>query len=174
MNGYNFTERVRKVLTMAREEAARLHHEYVGTEHILLGLLSEGDGVAARVLTNLGLDTEVTRQNILRELDPNFSAPAEDTAMRQKPEPQKSQREPVDINKRYDVYCREGDREVVYRSALFKGIKTLFQKENSDLWAEYIELEQADGQTVFIARQSVIKFSEHGTTPGSEIESQGR
>ena len=38
MNGYNFTERVRKVLAMAREEAARLHHEYVGTEHILLGI----------------------------------------------------------------------------------------------------------------------------------------
>ena len=39
MNGYNFTDRVRKVLQMAREEAARLHHEYVGTEHILLGLI---------------------------------------------------------------------------------------------------------------------------------------
>ena len=47
MNGYNFTERVRKVLAMAREEAARLHHEYVGTEHILLGLIREGEGVAA-------------------------------------------------------------------------------------------------------------------------------
>ena len=44
MNGYNFTERVRKVLAMAREEAARLHHEYVGTEHILLGLDSRGRG----------------------------------------------------------------------------------------------------------------------------------
>jgi len=42
MNGYNFTDRVRKVLQMAREEAARLHHEYVGTEHILLGLIREG------------------------------------------------------------------------------------------------------------------------------------
>ena len=51
MNGYNFTERVRKVLAMAREEAARLHHEYVGTEHILLGLIREGEGVAAAVLT---------------------------------------------------------------------------------------------------------------------------
>ena len=49
MNGYNFTERVRKVLAMAREEAARLHHEYVGTEHILLGLIREGEGVAAAV-----------------------------------------------------------------------------------------------------------------------------
>src|SRR5919205_1004328 len=47
MNGYNFTDRVRKVLQMAREEAARLHHEYVGTEHILLGLIREGEGAAA-------------------------------------------------------------------------------------------------------------------------------
>jgi ATP-dependent Clp protease ATP-binding subunit ClpC len=52
MNGYNFTDRVRKVLQMAREEAARLHHEYVGTEHILLGLIREGEGVAAAVLNN--------------------------------------------------------------------------------------------------------------------------
>ena len=50
MNGYNFTERVRKVLQMAREEAQRLHHEYVGTEHILLGLVREGEGVAAAAL----------------------------------------------------------------------------------------------------------------------------
>ena len=45
MNGYNFTDRVRKVLQMAREEAARLHHEYVGTEHILLALIREGEGI---------------------------------------------------------------------------------------------------------------------------------
>ena len=43
----NFTDRVRKVLSMAREEATRLHHDYVGTEHILLGLIREGEGVAA-------------------------------------------------------------------------------------------------------------------------------
>src|SRR5213592_4063372 len=60
MNGYNFTDRVRKVLQMAREEAARLHHEYVGTEHILLGLIREGEGVAAAVLTNLNVDLEET------------------------------------------------------------------------------------------------------------------
>ena len=58
MNGYNFTERVRKVLAMAREEAARLHHEYVGTEHILLGLIREGEGVAAAVLQNLSVDLD--------------------------------------------------------------------------------------------------------------------
>jgi carboxymethylenebutenolidase len=56
MNGYNFTERVRKVLAMAREEAVRLHHEYVGTEHILLGLIREGEGVAATVLDHLEVD----------------------------------------------------------------------------------------------------------------------
>jgi ATP-dependent Clp protease ATP-binding subunit ClpC len=64
MNGYNFTERVRKVLAMAREEAARLHHEYVGTEHILLGLIREGEGVAAAVLQNLSVDLDEVQQKI--------------------------------------------------------------------------------------------------------------
>ncbi len=64
MNGYNFTERVRKVLAMAREEAARLHHEYVGTEHILLGLIREGEGVAAAVLQNMSVDLDEVQQKI--------------------------------------------------------------------------------------------------------------
>jgi ATP-dependent Clp protease ATP-binding subunit ClpC len=64
MNGYNFTERVRKVLQMAREEAQRLHHEYVGTEHILLGLIREGEGVAAAVLQNLSVDLDDIQQKI--------------------------------------------------------------------------------------------------------------
>ena len=65
MNGYNFTDRVRKILQMAREEAARLNHEYVGTEHILLGLTREGEGVAAAVLQNLNVDLE----EIIRTID---------------------------------------------------------------------------------------------------------
>src|ERR1700730_14825589 len=64
MNGYNFTERVRKVLAMAREEAARLHHEYVCTEHILLGLIREGEGVAATVLQNLSVELDEIQQKI--------------------------------------------------------------------------------------------------------------
>ncbi len=64
MNGYNFTDRVRKVLQMAREEAARLHHEYVGTEHILLGLIREGEGVAAAVLQNLNVALDEIQQTI--------------------------------------------------------------------------------------------------------------
>src|SRR5678810_37354 len=64
MNGYNFTERVRKVLAMAREEAERLRHEYVGTEPILLGLIREGEGVAAAVLQNLSVDLDEIQQKI--------------------------------------------------------------------------------------------------------------
>lgn len=64
MNGYNFTTRVRSVFVMARQEAARLHHEYVGTEHLLLGLLRERDGVAAAVLANLGVEREAIQRQI--------------------------------------------------------------------------------------------------------------
>ena len=68
-----YTPRVKKVLALASKEAKALNHTYVGTEHILLGLLREGDGVAAKVLKNLDVDIEQTRQEILRELDPNFT-----------------------------------------------------------------------------------------------------
>ena len=68
-----FTPRVKKVLALAGREAKTLSHSYVGTEHILLGLLREGEGVAARVLKSLDVDIERTRNEILRELDPQFS-----------------------------------------------------------------------------------------------------
>ncbi|MBI4540591.1 MAG: ATP-dependent Clp protease ATP-binding subunit [Gemmatimonadetes bacterium] len=61
---YNFTDRVRKVLAMAREEAIRLQHDYVGTEHILLGLIREGEGVAAAVLSNLNVDLDQIQERI--------------------------------------------------------------------------------------------------------------
>jgi ATP-dependent Clp protease ATP-binding subunit ClpC len=67
-----YTPRVKKVLSLAGKEAKALNHTYVGTEHILLGLLREGDGVAAKVLKNLDVDIEQCRQEILKELDPNF------------------------------------------------------------------------------------------------------
>ena len=68
-----YTPRVKKVLALAGKEARALNHSYVGTEHILLGLLREGEGVAARVLESLNVDIERSRQEILKELDPNFS-----------------------------------------------------------------------------------------------------
>jgi ATP-dependent Clp protease ATP-binding subunit ClpA len=178
-----YTPRVKKVLALAQKEARALNHTYVGTEHILLGLLREGDGVAARVLNNLDVDIEQTWQEILKELDPNFSAvdvgtelsPSHSTPMPsksempQKAESPKTRRELVDTSKRYDVYCTEQTQEVVvYRNALFKGAKSLLPKHQDDSLSEFVELEQADGQTIFIARYSVIKFCEPGVTPNSE------
>jgi len=68
-----YTPRVKKVLALASKEAKALNHSYVGTEHILLGLLREGEGVAARVLQSLDVDIQRTRNEILAEIDPNFS-----------------------------------------------------------------------------------------------------
>ncbi|MDG0995402.1 MAG: ATP-dependent Clp protease ATP-binding subunit [Akkermansiaceae bacterium] len=68
-----YTPRVKKVLSLSNKEAQQLDHSYVGTEHLLLGLLREGEGVAARVLTSLEVDINQTRQEILAEIDPNFS-----------------------------------------------------------------------------------------------------
>jgi ATP-dependent Clp protease ATP-binding subunit ClpA len=64
MNGFNFTEGIRRTLGMAREEAARLHHEYVGCEHILLGMLKRDDGVAIAVLDELGIDRDALKASI--------------------------------------------------------------------------------------------------------------
>jgi ATP-dependent Clp protease ATP-binding subunit ClpC len=69
-----YTPRVKQALALATKEAKALHHTYVGTEHLLLGLLREGDGVAARVLKQFKVDLDKTRREILKELDPNFSA----------------------------------------------------------------------------------------------------
>src|SRR3984957_2721284 len=68
-----YTPRVKKVLALAAKEAKALNQTYVGPEHILLGFLREGDGVAARVLKKLDIDIEQTRQEILKELDPNLA-----------------------------------------------------------------------------------------------------
>jgi ATP-dependent Clp protease ATP-binding subunit ClpC len=66
MNGSfdRFTERARKVLTLAQEEAQRFNHNYIGTEHLLLGLVREGEGVAAKVLSNLGIELTKVRSAV--------------------------------------------------------------------------------------------------------------
>jgi ATP-dependent Clp protease ATP-binding subunit ClpC len=69
-----FTPRVKKVLLMAANEARALQHPYIGTEHVLLGILKEGEGLAAKVLNGLGIGIERCRQEILEELDPNFAS----------------------------------------------------------------------------------------------------
>lgn len=63
-NFERFTERARRVMSLAQEEAQRFHHNYIGTEHILLGLVAEGDGVAAKVLANLGVELDKARNAV--------------------------------------------------------------------------------------------------------------
>jgi ATP-dependent Clp protease ATP-binding subunit ClpC len=70
-----FTERARKVLVLAKEEARRFSHDYIGTEHILLGLIREGEGVACAVLQNLGIDLERLRLEIEKLISPGSAAP---------------------------------------------------------------------------------------------------
>ena len=67
------TARVKKVLALASYEAVSLKHNCIGTEHILLGLLREGEGVAAQILRQLGVNIDDCRMQILAELDPNFA-----------------------------------------------------------------------------------------------------
>ncbi len=87
-----YTPRVKTVLGLAGREANQLHHTYVGTEHILLGLLREGDGVAARVLRSLNVDIERTRIMIVEELSPPDGSPHENRIPGGLPQP-----EPYDL-----------------------------------------------------------------------------
>ena len=68
-----FTERAKKVLGLARREAQDMNHDYIGTEHLLLGLIREGGGVAANVLRNLGVDIERIREEVGRYMQPGPS-----------------------------------------------------------------------------------------------------
>jgi ATP-dependent Clp protease ATP-binding subunit ClpC len=67
----HFTDRARKVITLARDEAERLSHDYVGTEHILLGLAKEGTGMACQVLSSLDIDYNDIRQEVEKKVHPN-------------------------------------------------------------------------------------------------------
>ena len=59
-----FTDRARRVVVLAQEEARMLHHDHIGTEHILLGLIREGEGVAAKAFESLGISLEAVRQHV--------------------------------------------------------------------------------------------------------------
>jgi ATP-dependent Clp protease ATP-binding subunit ClpA len=168
-----YTPRVKKVLALAAKEAKNLNHTYVGTEHILLGLLREGDGVAARVLKDLDVNVEGTRLAILRELDPNLAgtdAGTKTAEVRRTVEQPKRRLDAIDTSKRYDVFCGEWSQQmVVYRNALFKGRSRLLSTREHDFGSEFLELEQSNGQTVYVSLHSVRKFCEHGAEIIAEI-----
>jgi ATP-dependent Clp protease ATP-binding subunit ClpC len=71
-----FTDRARRVVVLAQEEARMLNHNYIGTEHILLGLIHEGDGVAARALESLGISLEAVRQQVEEVVGRGQQAPS--------------------------------------------------------------------------------------------------
>src|SRR3990170_2975656 len=83
-----FTDRARKVLTLAQDEARRLDHNYIGTEHLLLGLVREGEGIAAGVLESLGVNLDKVRHEVIRVL-------SQSTASGPAPEAKRSSKTPT-------------------------------------------------------------------------------
>ncbi|MEG2248980.1 MAG: Clp protease N-terminal domain-containing protein, partial [Akkermansia sp.] len=67
-----YTPRVRKVLSLANKEAQELNHSYVGTEHLLLGLLRDGEGIAAEILRSFNINIEQARHEVMEEINPKF------------------------------------------------------------------------------------------------------
>lgn len=162
-----YTPRVKKVLSLAAKESRQMNHTYVGTEHILLGLLMEGDGAAARVLRDLDINAEETRQEVLRELDPDYALRAQPTVS-ETDEPASSRSVPaseqkIDTNKRYDIYCGGPNQPlVVYRDVLIKARRKLLPQRPFDVGSDFLELEQANGQVFFVSRRLVYMLCEHG------------
>ncbi len=159
------TPQLKEVLAIAAEEAKALKHAYVGTEHLLLGLLGVNEGIAARALSTLHVNVERTREEVQHELDPQFhamdSVPREAGTL---PVGSSSGPQPdaIDTTKRYDVYCVEGDNEVIIRrNVLFKGTKYLLPGIRDDTRSQFVELEQVDGQRLFVALSSIRRFCKH-------------
>ena len=121
-----YTPRVKKVLSLSNKEAQQLDHSYVGTEHLLLGLLREGEGVAARVLTSLEVDINQTRQEILAEIDPNFS--------------------PEELGADFDEFDEEGQNEEIEsdgkgKTPALKAMRSLSRplvSKNSNPWKRFL------------------------------------
>src|SRR5437867_2090181 len=81
-----FTDRARRVVVLGQEEARMLNHNYIGTEHILLGLIREGEGVAAQVLQKLGADLNRVRQQVIQLLSGYAGGKGETTSSEQAPQ----------------------------------------------------------------------------------------
>jgi hypothetical protein len=158
-----YTPRVKKVLSIASKEASMFNQEYVGTEAVLLGLLLEGDGVAARVLKSFDVKPEIVRQVIVKQFNPNHKP--EPALAGNAPWARQADADAVDITKRYDIFVQSEGPKAVYSNAQFKGIKKLLPQDEPHVFADYIEIELDDGTTVFISRPAIVKFSEHRKPP---------
>jgi len=88
----NFTARARKIVSLAQSEATRLKHSYVGTEHVLLGLIREGSGVAAKVLESTGVGLEMIRSAVEHVVAPGSNDASQDDASKELPRTPKADR----------------------------------------------------------------------------------
>src|SRR5699024_12703210 len=98
--------RAKKVVELSQDEARKLSHSYVGTEHILLGLIREGEGVAARVLHNLDVSLNKARQQVLQLLgssDPQSSSQSRGQASNAST---RSEEHTSELQSRFDLVCR--------------------------------------------------------------------
>jgi ATP-dependent Clp protease ATP-binding subunit ClpA len=166
----------RQALSFVAQEARALSHTYIGTEHLLLALLHQEAGGAAEIFKNLEVDCSKMRKEILKELSPLFTSITPSTSTRNpassNPISAKVASNPVDVSLRYDVYCREQNQgAIVYRNALFKSIRSLLQQREHDAFSQFIELELSNGETLFIARTSVVRFCQHGVKAEPESHS---
>ena len=121
-----YTPRVKKVLSLSAKEAKALNHTYVGTEHMLLGLLREGDGVAAKVLRNLEVDLEQCRQEIIKELDPQFQNSEGEEA------PKEPTGEPVEAGKAGPKPDRNKDTKTPALKAFGRDLTDIARKGEMD------------------------------------------
>jgi ATP-dependent Clp protease ATP-binding subunit ClpA len=183
---------VKEVLTLAEEEARALEHAYIGTEHILLGLLRQPHGGAGRIFKELYVDPEALRKQVMLAFEVKNVEPkageagdkileqfgsrhtetfAKKTSAAPNPSPVPTlpnmPSEPVDLTQRYDVYCVERNEIlVVHRNVRFRSARSLIPQSDSDPTSDFVELEQPDGQTFFIAKSAIIRFC----APGAKLD----
>ena len=179
-----YTAQAQEVLLLANSECHQLGHTYLGTEHILLGLLAAKNDTTAAIWADFEIDAEQVRLEILRELDPNFSPsrsgekattkkekPSDtdaESGMWQDPRIRWPKPDPVDVSKRYDVYCIEHGQSVVYRNVLFKSKQGLLPDSERGYPSLYIGLELMDGKMIYLPAHSVFKFCDPGASAEGE------
>lgn len=169
------TPRVEQVLALAAREAKAFHRDYAGTEDILLGIVSEGEGIAARLLHAAGVEASGVRQAV-RERSLG-SAEAERPADSDWPDTSMAPfLGSIGSEKTYDVYCQENGEELtVYSGVRFKGVRRLFSTDEAGgLSPEYVELENAEGKIIYICSSCILKFHEPGMGfEGRKVEGAG-
>src|SRR5581483_2061575 len=144
-----------------------------GAGRIFKELYVDADALRKQVMIAFEVKTvevDQARQKELPPLEKDTEMFAKKTSMETNPAPAftptavaKPRREPVDLTQRYDVYCVERNQNtVVYRNVRFKSGRALFPRNDYDQWAEFVELETSDGQSLYLAKPTIIRFNPAG------------